>query len=91
LKKKFYQLHFNFAGVVLFAEKSTNQFVKSKQKIMQEYKLTKFNKKPTKRVERYLKGRDAKVIENTKKSIELYGKNTSETIKSVLAEFVTIF
>jgi hypothetical protein len=57
---------------------------------MQEYKLTKFNKTPTKRVERYLKERDAKVIENTKKSLELYGKNTSETIKSVLAEFVRI-
>jgi hypothetical protein len=52
--------------------------------------LTKFNKTPTKRVERYLKERDAKVIENTKKSLELYGKNTSETIKSVLAEFVRI-
>eukprot|EP01080_Neovahlkampfia_damariscottae_P008404 gene8404-229_t len=54
---------------------------------MQEYKLTNFGKKPVKRVERLLKRKDPKIIENTKNSMELYGKHTSETIKNVLSEF----
>ena len=56
---------------------------------MQEYKLTNFGKKPAKRVERFLRHKDPKIIENTKQSLELFGKHTSETIKNVLSEFVS--
>lgn len=59
---------------------------------MQEYQLTHSGNKPKKKsVERALKRKDPKIIENTKNALILYGKNTSQIIKNVLGDFVRNF
>jgi hypothetical protein len=56
---------------------------------MQDYIIAHGGRRPkSKRVEREIKSREPKIIENTKEALILYGKHTSETIKKVLGDFV---
>lgn len=58
---------------------------------MEQYVFTHgFQKPKSKRIQRVLKERDPKIIENPKTSIALFGTKTSQIIKTVLSDIVSL-